>query len=78
MCYYHAYAICKQSALFFGNPVIHNKVLNACDVLLSNCAHCLKTMDLFTLHSFVTHSEASNISAMVDEPCQVFLAVLDF
>ena len=29
-------------------------------------------MDLFTLHSFVTHCEASNISAMVDEPLPSF------
>ena len=62
----------NNPALCFGNSVIHNKIFDACNVLLSNCAHCLKTVDLFKLRSFVTHCEASNMSAMVDDPLTSF------
>ena len=42
----------NNPALCFGNSVIRNKIFDACNVLLSNCAHCLKTVDLFKLQKF--------------------------
>ena len=62
----------NHPVLFFGNLVAHKKISEACEVLLSNCAHCLKTVDSYKLRTFLTHFEISNMSATDYEPMTSF------